>query len=77
MGQVSITEVHMRYEDNRDPEHPFAIELSMENILLQNVDQQWQPTYISDVTKIKEVTPSPQLPPPKCPLHHATHHTET
>ena len=55
--QVTITNIHVRYEDNvSDPDSPFALGLTLENLSAQTTDKNFVPQIIKEaVTMIYKV----------------------
>ncbi|KAG9326243.1 hypothetical protein KVV02_000958 [Mortierella alpina] len=47
--QVSIKNIHVRYEDKlSDPKHPFSAGLTLSELSAQSTDGEWNPTFIHD-----------------------------
>ncbi|KAF9111925.1 hypothetical protein BGX27_004234 [Mortierella sp. AM989] len=49
--QVSINNIHVRYEDKMsDPEHPFSAGLTLSQLSAVSTDGEWVPTFINEET---------------------------
>ncbi|KAI9289370.1 hypothetical protein BC943DRAFT_349025 [Umbelopsis sp. AD052] len=49
--QVSIKNVHVRYEDNvSNPGHPFAAGVTLSEVSALSTNGEWEPTFISEMT---------------------------
>ncbi|KAF9185293.1 hypothetical protein BGZ51_009186 [Haplosporangium sp. Z 767] len=49
--QVSINNIHLRYEDKMsDPKHPFSAGLTLSQLSAVSTDGEWTPTFIHDET---------------------------
>lgn len=49
--QVSIKNVHIRYEDNvSNPGHPFAAGVTLSEVSALSTNGEWVPTFISEMT---------------------------
>jgi vacuolar protein sorting-associated protein 13A/C len=49
--QVSIKNVHIRYEDNvSNPGHPFAAGVTLSEVSALSTNGEWEPTFISELT---------------------------
>jgi len=45
--QISVKNVHVRYEDSiSDPGHPFAVGLTLQELIAVSTDEDWKPTFI-------------------------------
>ncbi|XP_058851035.1 intermembrane lipid transfer protein VPS13C-like isoform X2 [Acipenser ruthenus] len=51
--QVKITNIHIRYEDDiTDPEQPFSMGVTLEELSLQTADENWKPCILNNADKI-------------------------
>lgn len=49
--QIQVKNVHIRYEDAlSDPEHPFAIGLTLQELSAVSTDENWRPTWIQSTS---------------------------
>lgn len=47
--QVQVSNIHIRYEDHfTNPKHPFAIGLSLHDLIFQTTDKEWTPCIVKE-----------------------------
>lgn len=48
LPKIAIGNIHIRYEDTvARPEHPFAMGLTLRDVMAETTDDHWQPAFIS------------------------------
>lgn len=48
--QINITNVHIRYEDTRTADEPFAIGITLNNVELYTTNDHWEKHYLAEQT---------------------------